>query len=488
MLAPAIVVVLGIATAVMVGWLGVSHLRAQSDRAASLRAELLATTMAERVRSTPLEERFALIERAARRSGAELLLVGQDGGILVDGTLGPPSPAQLVDLLVHGSGELTTRAGRSRYTVAPLGEPLAHLSVIAFVRAPEAPPGTASLLTSVAALAAILIGAAALAALSVARNVHDDVTYVRGRIVEMAREEGDSVGTAIAVRSADQVGVLTNAFNVLVDRFAAAQHAYRQDLAGALAYDRDRSAFLAALSHELRTPLNAVLGFTEVLLAEVDGPLSEEARENLMVVRTSGEHLSSLIGDILDLSALESGELQLSRRHVDVFEIAEEVVREGRIAAQEKPLNVQLEGGRTTAFADPRRIRQILGNVVGNAIKFTSEGHVTVRVLARGRFAAVTVSDSGPGIAPEEQAAIFEEYRQAGDISARRVGTGLGLAITRRLVQMHGGFIEVQSDLGRGSRFTIVLPSEPPPAPATDAPKRTPPPLPSPRLQREGVT
>ena len=487
-LAPAIVVVLGIGSAVMVGWLGVSHLRAQSDRAASLRAELLGATMAERVRSTPLEDRLALIERAAQRSGAELLLVGQDGAIVVDGTLGPPSPAQLLDVLVRGGGEMQTRAGRTRYTVAPLGEPLAHLSMIAFVRAPEAPAGTASLLTSVAALAAILIGAAALAALSVARNMHDDVTYVRGRIVEMAREEGDSVGSSIPVRSADQVGVLTNAFNVLVDRFAAAEHAYRQDLAGALAYDRDRSAFLAALSHELRTPLNAVLGFTEVLLAEVDGPLSAEARENLMVVRTSGEHLRSLIGDILDLSALESGELQLSRRHVDVFEIAEEVVREGRIAAQEKPLNVQLEGGATTAFADPRRIRQILGNVVGNAIKFTSEGHVTVRVQARGRFAAVGVSDSGPGIAPEEQAAIFEEYRQAGDISARRVGTGLGLAITRRLVQMHGGFIEVQSDLGRGSRFTIVLPSEPPPAPAGDAPKRTPLPLPSPRLQREGLT
>src|SRR5688572_22701350 len=107
----------------MVGWLGVSHLRVQSDRAASLRAELLSATMAERVRSTPLEERLALLERAARRSGAELLLVGQDGAILVDGTLGAPSRAQLVDLLVRGSGEMQTRAGRTRFTAAPLGEP-----------------------------------------------------------------------------------------------------------------------------------------------------------------------------------------------------------------------------------------------------------------------------------------------------------------------------------------------------------------------------
>jgi signal transduction histidine kinase len=487
-LAPAIVVVLGIATAVLVAWLGVSHLRTQSDHAAALRAELLGVTMAERVRATPLEERLGLIERATQRSGAELLLVRQDGNIVVDGTLGAPQALELVELLVHGAGEVRTQTGRARYSVAPLGEPLAHLSVIAFVRAPDAPHGTASLLTSVAALAAILVGAAALAAYSVARNVHNDVTYVRGRIVEMAREEGDSVGTAIPVRSADQVGVLTNAFNVLVDRFAAAEHAYRQDLAGALAYDRDRSAFLAALSHELRTPLNAILGFTEVLLAEVDGPLSTEAREDLMVVRTSGEHLRSLIGDILDLSALESGELQLSRHHVDVFGVAVEVVREARLTAQEKPLEVNLDGGSATAWADPRRIRQILGNVIGNAIKFTTEGYVNVHVQGRGRFVAVSVSDSGPGIAPEEQAAIFEEYRQAGDVSARRVGTGLGLAITRRLVQMHGGFIEVQSDLGRGSRFTIVLPSEPPQTTqTTDVPKRTPLPVPSQRAAREGT-
>ena len=418
--------------------------------------------MSERVRATPLEERSELIERAARRSGGELLLVRQDGEILVDGTLVPPPRARLVELLVSGAGETYSGLGRTRYFVAPLGEPLNYLSVVAFVRAPESPLGTASLFTSVAALAAILVGIAALVAFAVTRDVNNDVNYLGERIGVMAREEGESVGKPIPVRSADQVGVLTDAFNVLVDRFDAAEHAYRQDLTGALAYDRDRSAFLAALSHELRTPLNAILGFTEVLLAEVDGPLSDEARENLMVVRQSGEHLRSLIGDILDLSALESGELQLSRREVDVFGIAEEVVREARVMAEGKPLSVELGGEPAIAWADARRVRQILGNVVGNAVKFTSEGSVIIRVELREKFVAVIVSDTGPGIAPEEQAAIFEEYRQSGDINVRRIGTGLGLAITRRLVQMHGGFIEVESELGRGSRFTIVLPSEPP--------------------------
>jgi signal transduction histidine kinase len=165
------------------------------------------------------------------------------------------------------------------------------------------------------------------------------------------------------VRSVDR-SAATGAFNVLVERFAASEQAYRQDLAGALAYDRDRSAFLAALSHELRTPLNAILGFTEVLLSEVDGPLSHEARENLNVVRSSGEHLRSLIGDILDLSALESGELELNPSAVDALAVAEDVVREARITAQ--PGHPRGAVGTSRPGLGRRAPRQIVGNLVTN--------------------------------------------------------------------------------------------------------------------------
>ncbi|MBN1607757.1 MAG: HAMP domain-containing histidine kinase, partial [Polyangiaceae bacterium] len=272
---------------------------------------------------------------------------------------------------------------------------------------------------------------------------------------------GEPVVRQIPVRSADQVGVLTSAFNELAARFSAAEQAYRRDLAGALAYDRERSAFLAALSHELRTPLNAILGFTEVLLSEVDGPLRPEARENLEIVRASGRHLAALVDDILELSALESGELRLSRVEVDVYDIAEEVVREAEVAAQGKPLAVKLEGDSAPAWVDARRVRQILGNVVGNAVKFTSAGTVLVRISSDQGCALADIADTGPGIAPDDQASIFEEYRQSGDANSRRIGTGLGLAITRRLVKMHGGAILLESALGRGSRFRIVLPSRP---------------------------
>jgi signal transduction histidine kinase len=162
---------------------------------------------------------------------------------------------------------------------------------------------------------------------------------------------------------------------------------------------------------------------------------------------------------VLDLSALESGELRLSLGAVDVYGIAENVVREAQVNAQWKPLVVLLQGERVLAWADPVRVRQIIGNLVSNAVKFTSEGVVRVRVGQRDDLVEVVVSDTGPGIASDEQTSIFEEYRQSGDISVREVGTGLGLAITKRLVRMHGGFVELESELGQGSRFTVLLPA-----------------------------
>jgi signal transduction histidine kinase len=482
-LAPSLVVVVGVLSAVLMAVLGTRELGRQSDEAAALRARVLALTMSERLRATPEEDRSALVERAARRSGAELLLVQQTGDVLVDGTQGLLQRSQILRLLVSSEGETVTKLGRSRYFAAPVaaGEPL---SLLAFVVAPEVPFAGGSLVVSVALLATLLVGAAALVALSLARDVYSDVTFVERRIAEMAQEGADPAGKPVPVRSVDQVGLLAASFNVLVDRFAAAEEAYRQDLTGAQNYDRERSAFLAALSHELRTPLNAVLGFADVLLAEVDGPLTEDARESLSVIRGSGEHLRALIDDILDLSALESGELRLSSREIDVYPIAQEVVREAGVAASAKGLKLELFGKPAMAYADPRRVRQIIGNVVGNAVKFTSRGGVTVRVDPRDGGVSIAITDTGPGIAPKDHEAIFREFFQTGDARRQRVGTGLGLAITRRLVQMHRGFVDLKSQLGRGSHFTIVLPSQPPPEPL---PSEPPPPTKS-RPREEPIT
>ncbi len=461
-LTPAVVVLVGVAAVLAIGLVGAAQMRRQSDTAAALRGEVLARALAARLRATALSDQAEVVERAASRSGAEILLVGFEGNVVVDGSLAAPVREEIVALLLQGEGVVTTQLGRTRYYVAPLHPPMQHLSVIAFIPAPIAPHATGALIRAVTIFALLLIGAATAVALSLARDVHSDIATLQHRIGELAAAEAQPAGKPVPVRGIDEVGVLTSAFNVLVERFAKAERQYRADLGRAMTYDRDRSAFLAALSHELRTPLNSILGFADVLLSGAEGPLSADARENLEIIHSSGQHLRSLIDDILALSAIESGQLRLDRQETNLFAIAADVVREAKITAKNKPLAVQLAGRPTFVWADPLRVRQILGNIVGNAVKFTQQGSVLVFVEGGEEAASVTVTDTGPGIPPGQQAMIFEEYRQAGDAASRRKGSGLGLAITRRLVSMHGGAILLESEPEVGSRFTIQLPRHAP--------------------------
>ncbi len=470
-LGPALVVVTAILAAVAIALLGVGQLAVTSDAAAAERAEVLAATLGARLRATPLEGRTEVLDRAARRSAAELLLVDQTGMVVVNESFGSPTAAEVVKMLVKGSGETRTALGRVQFAVKPMKPPLSHMSVIAFVAAPSPPLGSVPLANAVAALTVLLLGLAVAVTLSFTRTAEHDVDYVRSRIEDMARlpdagtapPEGagprGSLVQKIPIRSLDQVGSLTAAFNALVARFAEAEARYVADLSEASVLDKERTTFLAGLSHELRTPLNAILGFSHVLETEVDGPLSEEAREHLAIIRTSGEHLRMLINDILDLSALENGKLDLAIVPVEVRPLAELVMREATAAARHKPVSLSVDGDAGVwAHADRLRLRQILTNLVANAVKFTERGSVAIHILARGPKVSITVQDTGPGVSPEEQAAIFEVYRQGEHARRRRGGAGLGLAITRRLVEMHHGTIALESEVGRGSKFVVTMP------------------------------
>jgi signal transduction histidine kinase len=459
-LTPLLIVIVGVAVAIAITLVGLGDLRRASDANSSLRAQAIATTLAARLRVTGSEDRKEVVQAAARGTYADILLLDHKGEIVADASLRPPPRTELVRCLLAGQGVADTPLlGRTRYAAQPLGPPLEQLSVLALVPAPVTPTEARGLVKAVATLTALLVGAAGIVGYVFANDARNDVAYVRHRIAGMAEADADPAGAPIPVRALDQVGVLTAAFNSLVARFAAAERSYRQDLTFASTLDAERSVFLAALSHELRTPLNAILGFADVLLSEVEGTLDDATREELGVIRASASHLRSLIDDILELSALESGGLRLNRQAVDVYALAEEVVKEQQPLAAGKKLRLDLQGARSAiADADPQRLRQVLGNIVGNAIKFTSRGGVQVVVDDQGG-GEVTVHtiDSGPGIAEEERAAIFEEYAQAGDTAARRKGTGLGLAIARRLVAMHGGQLELSSRVGHGSRFTFKL-------------------------------
>lgn len=225
-----------------------------------------------------------------------------------------------------------------------------------------------------------------------------------------------------------------------------------------------KSQFLASMSHELRTPLTAIMGFSDLLGAETAGPLTDKQKRYSQHILDSGRHLLGLINDVLDMSKIEAGHLVLQFQNLNLRDIVNEVLTSIGPLAAAKRLSLQTsvpEGLKT--YADRLRVRQILVNLLSNAVKFTQSGGI-IRIDAReeGKFVHVSVTDTGLGILPEEQSAIFDEFRQVGETTKGvREGAGLGLAITKRLVEHHAGRIWVQSQLGKGSRFTFTLPSNP---------------------------
>jgi signal transduction histidine kinase len=222
-----------------------------------------------------------------------------------------------------------------------------------------------------------------------------------------------------------------------------------------------KSQFLANMSHELRTPLNAVLGYAELLLDGIYGDLPDKARGVLERVQSNGKHLLGLINDVLDLSKIEAGQLKLSLDAYALQGVVQTVVAATESLANAKRLKLKatIAEGLPTGVGDERRLAQVLLNLVGNAIKFTDEGSIEISARAKDGNFDIAVTDTGAGIAPEDQARIFEEFQQVDNTSTRKKGgTGLGLAISRRIVALHGGALTVESEVGRGSTFRVTLP------------------------------
>jgi len=224
---------------------------------------------------------------------------------------------------------------------------------------------------------------------------------------------------------------------------------------------KHKSEFLANMSHELRTPLNAILGYTELILDRIYGDVPEKIQEVLVRLEKNGRHLLGLINDVLDLSKIEAGQLALSLNDYSIQEVVQTVITAVESLAAEKSLrlSVAVSPGLAYGKGDEQRITQVLLNLVGNAIKFTEAGEVKVEVVSSNGNFLVSVSDTGPGLSEADQQKIFEEFHQTDSSSTRKKGgTGLGLSIARRIIEMHGGRIWVESDLGNGSTFRFTLP------------------------------
>jgi signal transduction histidine kinase len=281
--------------------------------------------------------------------------------------------------------------------------------------------------------------------------------------------EGEVIGALIVRRK--RTGPFAEETVELVKSFAAQSalavhnarlfHEIEQKSRELEAASRHKSEFLANMSHELRTPLNAVLGYAELIQDGIYGEVPEKIHGVLERVQQNGRHLLGLINDVLDLSKIEAGQLSLSPAEYSLRELVLDVVSATEALAAEKKLALEVEVAADLPHGqgDERRLTQVLMNLVGNAIKFTEAGAVSIRAKVEDGSFRVEVRDTGPGIAPADRERIFEEFQQVDTSSTRRKGgTGLGLAIARRIVELHGGRIWVESTPGQGATFCFTLP------------------------------
>jgi signal transduction histidine kinase len=327
-----------------------------------------------------------------------------------------------------------------------------------------------------ALLLVVLLLVAIVTSVLLARNLVRPIESIQ---VAAAKIGSGALNERIDISSRDELGALASEFNEMAARLQASYVGLEQqvqertrDLASALseldekthqleAASHHKSEFLADMSHELRTPLNAISGFSQVLRKQLFGKINDKQAEYLDDILASSRHLLSLIDDVLDLAKVEAGHIELEVAPFSVREALERGVVIVRERASREGVRVSLSSDPVvdTVVADERRITQVVFNLLSNAVKFAPAGSTVDVAAARvdGEI-RISVSDCGPGVAPEDQDRIFEEFQQAAAGKEQREGTGLGLALSRRLVELHGGRIWVDSELGKGSTFVFTLP------------------------------
>ena len=362
--------------------------------------------------------------------------------------------------------------------------PVAPLGWLVFVELP-ATEAYAPLYAALERLALVLLAAlgfAVLAGMFLAGRMVGPIQALRAGAERIG---GGDLSQQIRIKTGDELEALADQFNVMAGRLKESYAGLEQKVEERTREveeksrqlelaSQHKSQFLSSMSHELRTPLNAIIGLTEMMVTNAARFGTEKAAEPLRRVHRAGSHLLGLINQVLDLSKIEAGKLELSPDWVNLTPLINEVVDTARPLAEQNNNRLVVKGQENlgSLTVDPMRLRQILLNLLSNACKFTKQGEVTLlarKLVNEGNWIEFAVSDTGIGMTPEQQAKLFEEFTQADSSTARQYGgTGLGLAITRKLARMMGGDVTLTSEAGKGSTFTVRLPA------STDVPAEAP--------------
>src|SRR4249919_1034066 len=354
--------------------------------------------------------------------------------------------------------------------------PVAPLGWLVFVELP-ATEAYAPLYAALERLALVLLAAlgfAVLAGMFLAGRMVGPIQALRAGAERIG---GGDLSQQIRIKTGDELEALADQFNDMAGRLQESYAGLEQKVEERTreveeksrqleVASQHKSQFLASMSHELRTPLNAIIGLTEMMVTNAARFGTEKAAEPLRRVHRAGSHLLGLINQVLDLSKIEAGKLELSPETVNLASLIDEVIGTARQLAEQNNnrLVVESQENLGSLTVDPMRLRQILLNLLSNACKFTKQGEVTLlarKLVNEGNWIEFAVSDTGIGMTPEQQAKLFEEFTQADSSTARQYGgTGLGLAITRKLARMMGGDVTLTSEAGKGSTFTVRLPAD----------------------------
>lgn len=451
------------------------------------------TTIGVLVVTVRIEELFAAINSIQIGRTGHANMVRSDGMMLIDPLIPPMSlkvNKELMDLIAHNTPGWTIADDEHGGINAIMGYAPVVSSMISEgsfgghqwhvflgLEPEESYAPVRKLMMRLAVLGLLFIGLVSTFAYIVARKIIQPIESLKVGAGMIGQGKLDY---RLNITTGDEIETLANDFNSMAEKLLESRRTLMEwntqleeeikrrtyDLRIAneelRRADRMKSEFLTNMSHELRTPLNSIIGFSEVLTDNLYGDLNEKQQRYVSHIHMSGKHLLQLINDILDLSKVEAGKMELHYTTSSIRDFFESTVNSFRTQAQQKQLTItsRIEGI-DQVTADLTRLKQVLFNLVSNAVKFTPErGEITIAARAVGEYVEISVSDNGIGIRKEDQHLIFQEFRQLDASFTRKYeGTGLGLALTKKLVELHGGKIWVESEEGRGSTFFILLPN-----------------------------